>query len=56
MTIGAILEIILGVLKFPGEVSALIRLLSKSPDEKRQEIMQSMQKQLDDFENTGHPS
>lgn len=56
MSLALILEIIAGVLKFPSEIAALIRLLSKSPDQKRQEIMADMQKQLQDFENTGRPS
>lgn len=56
MSIGIILEIVLGVLKFPTEVSAFIRLISKTPDEKRQEITADIQKQLDAFENTGRPS
>lgn len=56
MSFAVILEIILGVLKFPGEVSAFIRLISKSPDAKRQEITAEIQKQLQSFEDTGRPS
>lgn len=39
MSLGLILEIIVGILKFPGEMLAFVRLISKSPEEKRQEIM-----------------
>lgn len=56
MSLALILEIISGVLKFPSEVTALIRLLSKSPDEKRQEIAASLQAQLQAFQDTGRPT
>jgi hypothetical protein len=39
MTFAAILEILLAILKFPSELSAFVRLISKSPEEKRSEIM-----------------
>jgi hypothetical protein len=56
MSLAVILEIILGFLKFPSEVSAFIRLISKSPDQKRQEIVSDIQSQLKSFEETGRPS
>lgn len=39
MSLMAILEVLLAILKFPAELSAFVRLISKSPEEKRQEIM-----------------
>lgn len=56
MSLAVIFEIILGVLKFPSEVTALVRLLSKSPDEKRQAIMADIQAQSQSFEDTGRPT
>ena len=56
MSLAVILEIIAGVLRFPQEVSALIRLLSKSTEEKRQEISDNIQKELKEFQDTGRPS
>lgn len=38
-TVVLILQAIVAALKFPSELAALIRLLEKSPEEKRQEIM-----------------
>lgn len=50
-----ILSLISGVLKFPGEVMALIRLLQGTPEEHRQKIMEAIQKEADSFKNTGRP-
>lgn len=55
MSIAAIFEIILAVLKFPSEMTAFVKLISKSPDEKRQAIMADIQAQLQGFEDTGRP-
>jgi hypothetical protein len=38
MSIGLILQVLLALLKFPKELSAFVRLLEKSPEQKRQEI------------------
>jgi hypothetical protein len=38
MSIGLILQVLLVLLKFPKELSAFVRLLEKSPEQKRQEI------------------
>jgi len=51
----AILEIISGVLKFPGQVLALIRMLKDTPEESREKIMLAMRKEADSFANTGRP-
>lgn len=56
MSIAVIFQVILAALKFPSEMTAFIKLLQATPDEKRQEITNAIQKQLDDFENTGRPS
>lgn len=39
MTLMGVLEILLAILKFPAELSAFVRLISKTPEEKRSEIM-----------------
>ena len=42
-TFALILQAIVAVLKFPAELSAFIRLISKSPEEKRQEILKTIE-------------
>lgn len=42
MTFAAIVEILLAILKFPTELSAFVRLISKTPEEKRTEIMRQV--------------
>lgn len=56
MSFAVILEIILGVLKFPSEVSAFIRLISKSPEEKRQEILKNIEAESKKLDETGRPT
>lgn len=56
MSLAVILEILLAALKFPAELSAFVKLISKSPDEKRQAIMADIQSQLKSFQDTGRPS
>lgn len=56
MSIAAIFEILLAALKFPSEMTAFVKLLSKSDDQKRQEIAAAVEKQLEDFQNSGRPS
>ncbi len=56
MSIALIFQAIIAVLKFPDAMSAFIKLVSKSDDQKRQEITAGVQKQLQDFEDTGRPS
>lgn len=55
MSIGVILEILLAALKFPSEMSAFVKLISKSPAEKRQQIMADVEAQLKGFEDSGRP-
>lgn len=38
MSISQIISLFIAILKAPGEIRALVLLLSKSPEEKRQEI------------------
>lgn len=50
------LEIILGALKFPGEVRWLIELLQKTPAEKHADLIASIQKEAQHYAETGRPS
>lgn len=43
MSLALILEVLVALLKFPKELSAFIRLISKSPEEKRQEILKTIE-------------
>lgn len=56
MSIAVIFQVILAALKFPEEMAAFIKLLSKTPDEKKQEITAAIEAQLASFEDTGRPS
>lgn len=49
------IELLIAVLKFPGEVRAFVRLLQKAPEEKRQEIMQKIAKEQAAFEQGDRP-
>lgn len=55
MNVAAVLEIIKGVLKFPGEVLALIRMLRDTPEESREKIMAAARTEADRFAKTGRP-
>jgi hypothetical protein len=56
MTIATIFELLMGVLKFPEECSALIKLLSKTPEEKHQDILKRINAEEQTFSDTGRPS
>ena len=56
MTFAAILELIKGVLKFPDAVLKLIRVLQKTPAEKRDDILKKMDEEFQKFEDTGRPT
>ncbi len=56
MTFTLILQAIIAIFKFPDAMSAFIKLLSKTPEEKRQEITADIEAQLQAFEDTGRPS
>jgi hypothetical protein len=55
VSIATIIELIMGLLRFPKEVSALVLLLSKTPVEKHDEILKSIMDQQKYMENTGRP-
>lgn len=56
MSITLIFQAIMAVLNFPAAMSAFIKLLSKTPDEKKADIVTALQAQLQSFEDTGRPS
>ena len=56
MTLAVILEIINGVLKFPDAVLRLIRVLSKTDQQKHDDILKSAEEAARKFENEGRPS
>lgn len=56
MSFAVIFEVLLALLKFPAELSAFVKLISKSPAEKRQAIVADIEAQLQNFEDTGRPS
>lgn len=55
-SLSVILEVLLALLKFPGELSAFVRLISKSPEEKRQEIMTQVNAWMDDSASKDRPT
>lgn len=55
-TLALILEAVVAALKFPGELSAFIRLVSKSPAEKRQEIMLQVNAWMDESASKDRPT
>lgn len=56
MTLGAVFELIAAFFAFPKELLELARLLRKTPEEKRQEILAGARKVADAFEETGRPT
>lgn len=55
MSIVLILQAIMAVLKFPGEMAAFLRLIEKTPEEKRADIAKQIQAMEAEFEETGRP-
>lgn len=55
ITFTLILQAIVAVLKFPEAMDNFIRLLSKTPEEKRQEILARIQKESDDLDRGSRP-
>ncbi len=51
-----ILQVVMAALKFPAELSAFIKLISKSPEEKRQEILSRIMVESDKIDQEGRPS
>lgn len=56
MTLAAIIEILLAILKFPGEISAFVKLLQGTSEEERLKITQKVQSQLDAIKAGDRPS
>lgn len=56
MSVALILNVIMALLKFPAELGAFIKLVSKSPEEKRQEILKMIQAESDKLDKEGRPS
>jgi len=56
MSLAVILQAVLAALQFPAEMTAFLKLLQKTPDEKKSEISAAIESQLQEFENTGRPS
>jgi len=56
MTISAILAFITGLLQFPGQISALIKMLRQTPAEQQGAIMQAMLAEGENFRKTGRPT
>lgn len=54
-TLALILQAVVLALKFPKELADLIRLIEKTPEEKRQEIIQKVNKEMEDVLNGGRP-
>jgi hypothetical protein len=55
-TFALILEAVVAALKFPGELSAFIKLISKSPEEKRTEIMTQVRAWMDESASKDRPT
>ncbi len=56
MSIGIILEVLLALFKFPSELSAFVKLLSKTPEEKHDALMKTISDEAQKFSDTGRPS
>lgn len=55
MSFALIIEVLMALLKFPKELSAFIKLISKTPEEKRVEILERIAAEEKHFEDTGRP-
>jgi len=55
MSFSLIIGVLNALLRFPAELSAFIRLISKSPEEKRQEIMKRIENESKHIDETGRP-
>lgn len=56
MSFSLILSVLVALLKFPTELGAFIKLISKTPEEKRQEVMKAIQIESDAIDASGRPS
>lgn len=55
MTFAAIISLIQGLFQFPGEISALIKMLKATPEEQRENLMKSVSDEASKFQVTGRP-
>lgn len=55
MSLSLILQVIVALLKFPSELRSFILFLEKAPEEKRQEMQDKINKENQNFANTGIP-
>lgn len=55
MNLTLILEVLLALFKFPSELGAFVNLLSKSPEEKRQAIMQQVDAWMNESQSSDRP-
>lgn len=51
-----IIDLIKGVLQFPGVILQFIQLLRKTPEQKHEELMIGIRKEAQKFEDTGRPT
>lgn len=56
MTFAAIIDLIKGVLQFPGAIQKLIVTLRETPAEQRDDLMKAMLAEGDNFKKTGRPT
>jgi len=56
MGIAAWIELLTLVLKFPSAVLAVARLFQKTPEEKHNELVGAIQREAENFANTGRPT
>lgn len=56
MTLAGIIGIIGGIFKFWDEVTWLIQTLQKTPAEEQQDLVQSIQKEAQNYAKTGRPT
>jgi len=56
MTLAQVLELLKGVLQFPGIVLEFVKLLRKTPQEKHEEILKLVNAEAAKFEEHGRPS
>jgi len=55
LTLSAIIQLIIAILKAPAEMRALILLFQKSPEEKKQEILAQVTAWMDDSSSSERP-
>lgn len=54
-SIALILEVLLALLKFPAELGSFVRLISKTPEEKRNEIMKQVDAWMSESQSSDRP-